>query len=163
MHKFGSYTIVGAFMLTLMLFSQSGDVRADVFSYAIVQPDASLKIEGRIHHLIGIYIPNLNNGCTLLRLISCEMQQAAQALRNRISGFVRCQARWRNGDDSFSSFCSYDYEDLGAYLVKNGFAAAGPDGPVEYRFFEEHARRLGIGIWGPQNFGPAIPGYYRSW
>jgi endonuclease YncB( thermonuclease family) len=40
--------------------------------------------------------------------------------------------------------------DLGAYLIREGLALAGPDAPFEYQALERIAQTNGLGVWGFQ-------------
>lgn len=130
---------------------------ADIVSYAIVQPDASLKVQGKTIRLFGIHIPRTERGClTIIRPIRCG-SRAVQALELKVEGFVRCQPQVRY-DGSLGAFCSVRGEgsilappvDLGAWLIEQGWAVALPDAPFEYHTLERIARTRGHGIWGFQ-------------
>ena len=126
----------------------------ELYSYARVNDDGSLLISGRVVHLYGIYLPESGNTCeTLLRPVECG-QRGVLALKFKIQGFVRCEEVSVNQDRSVNAICrvgssrSSSGEDLAAYLLRQGWAIALPDAPIEYRFHEKLARRQGAGIWG---------------
>jgi endonuclease YncB( thermonuclease family) len=76
------------------------------------------------------------------------------ALEFKIDGFVRCELLERNDDGSYIGQCrigasAFDAgEDLSAYLLERGWAAALPDAPIEYITLEKIARSRGVGVWG---------------
>jgi endonuclease YncB( thermonuclease family) len=71
-----------------------------------------------------------------------------------IQGFVTCQEMGTYDDGSLSAVCWSQRSnfsegiDLGAYLIRQGLALAGPDAPFEYRALERIAQTNGLGIWG---------------
>jgi endonuclease YncB( thermonuclease family) len=130
---------------------------AEIVSYAIVQPDATLKVRGRIIRLLGIHIPQNSRICQRnLRPARC-FTRAANALEVRIQGFVRCDPRVEYRDRSLGAVCWVDGHgtldppvDLGAYLIERGLAVAGPDAPFDYTVLERIARTNQRGVWGFQ-------------
>jgi endonuclease YncB( thermonuclease family) len=129
-------------------------VCADLFSYAHVQDDASLKIKGQTVHLDGIYIPPTDRDCqTNIRPVRCS-SRAVLALEFKIQGFVRCEINSRNQDRSLNGTCyanstNFDPgEDLAAYLLRRGWAVAAPGAPFEYQVLGEIAKEQERGIWG---------------
>ena len=129
---------------------------ADFRSYAIVQDDASLVIQNKVVRLFGIYIPDHGQFCdTQLRPAFCGYR-AATALNSKIQGFVTCEEMGFFEDGSISAICwtkrsSFsEGVDLGAYLIRQGLALAGPDAPFEYRALERIAENRGVGVWGFQ-------------
>ena len=129
---------------------------ADFRSYAIVQYDASMIIQGRHVYLYGIYIPQQGQLCDKnVRPTFCG-NRAAVALDFKIQGFVTCREMGTYEDGSVSAICWTGVsnfkqgEDLSAYLISNGLALAGPDAPYEYRALERIAQANGIGVWGFQ-------------
>lgn len=126
----------------------------DLAGYAIVQDDASLRIQGRTIRLYGIYIPPTDRSCLFfLRPTRCA-SRAALALEIKIQGFVRCQEMSLNEDGSLNAICWVNYspfregEDLAAYLLSQGWAVALPEAPFEYHALEKIARHRSLGIWG---------------
>jgi endonuclease YncB( thermonuclease family) len=129
------------------------EVRAEWRSYALVQPDATLKVAGRHVRLWGIYIPDTGKYClSRQRPVFCG-SRAAAALQDRIQEFVTCWPRYQRGQTVVAT-CRVGYntfnagEDLAAYLLRNGWAAAAPGAPFEYVLLERIARSRGFGIWG---------------
>jgi endonuclease YncB( thermonuclease family) len=131
-----------------------GATATELHSYALVQEDGSLLIQGRRVYLDGIYIPDTDRQCrTFERPVRCS-SRAVLALDFKVQGFIRCLVQSENDDASLNAVCysgSSHFatgEDLGAYLIKKGWALAGPDAPFEYRALERIAERNGLGVWG---------------
>lgn len=143
-----------------------GPARADLESYAVVRDDASLLIRRTVVHLYGVYIPDSGQFCRSNILPATCGTRAAVALRQKITKFVRCEPIVEYADGSLGAQCWTNYsrfsdgEDLGAYLISQGFAAAGPDASYEYHLLERMALANGRGIWG---FQADSVGTYRSY
>jgi endonuclease YncB( thermonuclease family) len=138
------------------LFALTRPSFAELRSYALVQDDASLIIQNRVVRLFGVYIPEPGQFCdTQFRPAFCGTR-AATALNSKIQGFVTCEEMGFYEDGSISAICwtkrsSFSEGiDLGAYLIRQGLALAGPDAPFEYRALERIAENRGIGVWGFQ-------------
>lgn len=123
---------------------------ADISSYAFVEHDGTLRVDGRTIHLYGIHIPPTEDNCrTNERPVRCT-SRAAQALEFKIAGFVRCEPTARHDDGSVTALCRADGEDLSAYLLRRGWALALPNAPFEYVALERIARQHNVGVWGIQ-------------
>ncbi len=121
---------------------------ADISSYALVQRDGTLRVDGHTIRLYGIHIPPTEETCrTHERPIRCG-PRAALALEFKIQGFVRCHPIARNADESLVALCRADGVDLSAYLLQRGWALALPDAPFEYVALERIARHRHLGVWG---------------
>ena len=120
----------------------------ELYSYAIVEDDASLLIQNTRVHLYGIHIPDTGRSCeTRIRPVKCA-SRAALALEFKIQGFVRCEILESYRDGSAGGQCFYDGEDLAAYLIGKGWALALPDAPFGYHAQERIARHRDMGVWG---------------
>ena len=126
----------------------------DLKSYAIVQEDATLRIEGRNVRLFGIHIPPTERDCrTTIRPVQCA-SQAVHALNFRIQGFVTCKDKGRDAEGRMIGLCyagrsTFDEgQDLSVYLIRQGWALALPGAPFEYEAAERIARNAGRGVWG---------------
>jgi endonuclease YncB( thermonuclease family) len=64
------------------------------------------------------------------------------------SRFVHCDRQWTNDDRSITAICTIDGEDLGAWMISQGWAVALPDAPFEYEVLERIARSRQLGVWG---------------
>jgi len=131
---------------------------ADVGERALVQDDASLRIAGQTVRLYGVYVPIGAYTCeTRVRPTRCA-SRAALALDFKIQGFVFCDYLERYADGSRGALCAVRCsgvggrcrEDLGAWLIGQGWAVAAPGAPFEYFVQERIARSRGFGIWGFQ-------------
>lgn len=150
----GAWTAALAVVLTLLTQGPAHAVPAQLSSYAIVQADGTLKVQGYTIHLFGIYIPPGERRCEdRIRPVRCG-SRAALALRTKITGFVDCRPQGVYADGSVAAVCYSDAVfrnrsvDLGAWLIQEGLALAGPGAPFEYRALERIAERQGRGIWG---------------
>jgi endonuclease YncB( thermonuclease family) len=132
-------------------------VAADIVSYAVVQDDATLRIQGKTIRLYGVYVVDDRPFCDrTFRPVRCQTR-AAVALASRIQGFVRCDPQIQYRDRSIGAFCSVDGGsvtaapiDLGGYLIREGWAVALPEAPFAYHTFQEIAKVNGRGVWGFQ-------------
>ncbi len=137
-----------------LLVTASQVCTADISGLAFVQDNGSLRIGHRTIHLFGVYVPPTSKACrTFERPIKCA-PRAALALDFKIRGFVHCDKRATNPDRSVTAVCwtgrtrLSEGDDLGAYLLRKGWAAALPEAPVEYQVMERVARVRRLGIWG---------------
>ncbi len=137
----------------LLILCSAASGRA-LHSYALVQDDATLLIEGKRVHLHGIHLPDSGRRCrTQIRPARCG-SNAALALDFRVQGFVHCFPQTRNADRSLNAVCyvnrsAFDEgEDLAAHLLRLGWALALPEAPFEYHALERMARHNSLGIWG---------------
>ena len=149
--------------LLLLIVAPELDLRpvaasaAPIRSYAIVQDDGTLRVQGRTIRLFGLYIPPTARGCiTTLRPVRCG-SRAARALELKIQGFVACAPQLRHRDGSISAICYVEEGsildppvDLGAWLIEHGLAVARPEAPFEYAVLEKIARVNRRGVWGFQ-------------
>jgi len=126
----------------------------EISSYAAVNDDGTLRINGKTIHLYGIYIPQTGRTCSRNRNPPVCGSRAAVALDFKIDGFVRCEIVERNSDGSVVGWCRVkashfdDGEDLSAYLLQHGWAVALPDASFEYQTLEKIARSRQFGVWG---------------
>ncbi len=146
--------ILFPFVSILTLFAPIEAANAVITSYAIVQEDGSLRVRGKTIYLFGVYIPETGRHCRFsLRPPTCG-SRAAVALQQRIQGFVSCHQTARYRDGSLEAVCyanrsrHRDGIDLGAWLIRQGWAVATPDAPFEYHTVERIARSRGKGLWG---------------
>jgi endonuclease YncB( thermonuclease family) len=130
---------------------------SEIVSYAIVQDDGSLRVQGKTIRLSGVYMPRTEGGCRSdFRPPLCG-NRSVRALKIKIRGFVRCDPQAELSDGSLSAVCYVDGDsiteppiDLGAWLIEQGLAVAGPEAPFEYQTLERIARVNRRGIWGFQ-------------
>jgi endonuclease YncB( thermonuclease family) len=142
--------------LALVLSITARPAQADFASYAVVRSDASLLIRHKIVHLYGVYIPDNRQFCRATIVPASCGNRAAVALNQMVTTFVRCEPLVEYDDGSLGAQCWTNYnhfssgDDLGAYLIVQGFALAGPDAPYEYYALERIAMVNGRGLWGFQ-------------
>jgi endonuclease YncB( thermonuclease family) len=140
--------------LGLLLLGSPGPA-AESQSYAIVQDDGSLRVQGKTIRLFGIYLPSTERNCRSdFRPPVCG-ERAARALEVLIRGFVRCLPQAKLEDGSISavyyvaaSSITQPPVDLGARLIEEGLALARPEAPFEYHALERLAQANGRGLWG---------------
>ncbi|MDJ0934190.1 MAG: hypothetical protein QNI93_02250 [Kiloniellales bacterium] len=142
--------------LCLVFVLGASEARAAVGSRVLVQDDGSLKINGRVVHLFGIYLPKGNRVCdSSLVPVRCA-SRAAKALRFRIQSMIYCENVSKNRDGSLNAVCLTSSRgeifeprsDLAAYLLQRGLAVALPTAPFEYKTIERIAKSQGRGFWG---------------
>lgn len=144
----------GYVLMALLLAFPPALLARELYSYAAVNQNASLKIKGKIVHLYGIHIPATNRTCRTDNNPPFCGSRAVVALDRKIDGFVRCEILQTNADRSVVGLCrvnssNFDAgEDLSAYLLQQGWAVALPDAPFEYQTLEKIARSRGFGVWG---------------
>lgn len=152
---------VGLFLL--LAGTDAATASRVLHSYAIVNDDASLIVRGKRVHLYGIFVPENDQLCSrVLRPVSCGTR-AAVALDLKVRRFVRCEIVEVYDDGSVGAFCAVGAghfsagEDLGAYLIRQGLALAGPDAPFEYHALERIAAANNRGVWGFQVDAFSLP------
>ena len=145
---------VAAIVSLALLVTASQVCTADISGLAFVQDNGSLRIGRRTIHLFGVYIPPTSTACRSFDgPVKCA-PRAALALDFKIRGFVHCDERAASPDGGVIAVCwtgrtpLSEGEDLGAYLLRKGWAAALPEAPVEYQVMERVARVRRLGIWG---------------
>jgi len=136
-------------LIAALCLPPAGPLGAEIVSYAIVRDDGTLLVSGKKIKLYGIYIPPTDRTCRRVEIpIRCG-PRAILALDFKIaSRFVHCQEMEDHADGTISAICRIDDEDLGAWLLTQGWAVATPDAPFEYQTLEKIARTQRRGIWG---------------
>jgi endonuclease YncB( thermonuclease family) len=149
--------LLGAALVAGLLGGHGVAVADAIVSYAIVQDDATLRVQGKRIRLYGVYPVDLRRFCDdTFRPVRCQTR-AAVALASKIQGFVRCDPQVQYRDGSIGAFCSVEGHgtldppvDLGAYLIRQGWAVALPEAPFAYHTYQEIAKVNGRGVWGFQ-------------
>jgi endonuclease YncB( thermonuclease family) len=149
--------LCGPLLALGLALGQSAAAAAVIQSYAIVQDDATLRVQGKTIRLYGVHVVDLRPFCdTTFQPSRCQTR-AAVALASRIQGFVRCVPQVRYRDRSIGAFCSVNGTgtpsrqiDLGGYLIEQGWAVALPQAPFAYHTLEKIARVNRRGVWGFQ-------------
>jgi endonuclease YncB( thermonuclease family) len=140
--------------LAYIVFAATPLYAYEISSSANVNEDGTLRINGKTIHLYGIHIPRSNRTCRSNRLPTVCGSRASVALDFKIDGFVRCKIMSELDDGSVVGWCRVkaskfsEGEDLSAYLLEQGWAAALPDAPFEYQTLEKIARSRQFGVWG---------------
>ncbi len=138
---------------------------AEVGTPAWVRPDGALKVGALTVRLYGIHIPTTRRTCRVfLRPVRCG-PQAVLDLDFKIHGFVYCTKVGRNSDGTTSAICRVNSndptfgprEDLAGSLLRQGWAVALPNAPIDYITWERIARHQGRGIWGAHAHRINIP------
>ena len=137
-----------AMILPLGLLSP-GAFADRISGYAFVNDDASLRIKHYTIHLFGVYVPPTDPTCrTFVQPVMCG-SRASLALDFKIcANFVDCETMEEYEDGSVAAICRVQGEDLGAWLLSQGWALALPHAPFEYAARERIATQRGIGVWG---------------
>jgi hypothetical protein len=131
--------------------AQAGD---SIVGLAIVQEDGSLLIKNRVLTLFGIYLPPTERQCRDWETPTRCAVRGVLALDFKVRGFVTCFPRAEDSEGRIQAICYTDRtgldpgEDLGAYLIQQGWALALPNAPFEYQAMERIARARGLGVWG---------------
>lgn len=122
---------------------------ADLSSSARVLDDGSLSILGRLVRIHGISIPPSDRLCNAPDMPgACGPRAVLQLSRKIGAEFVHCQDLGRDEAGAMIGRCSVRGEDLGGWMVLNGWAMAGRDAPFEYQQWERLAESRQLGIWG---------------
>jgi len=151
--NFGRILVTSVLALAVLLAAETAMAR-EFSSYASVEDDGSLRVGTRKVHLYGIYIPPTGQHCRTFFSPPVCGSRATLALQFKIQGFVHCREKSSNRDRSINAICYVNRtnhsegEDLGAYLVQQGWAMARPEAPFEYQALEKIARQQSAGIWG---------------
>lgn len=122
---------------------------------AVVREDGSIAIAGEIVRLFGIWIPQTGRTCTSLQNPTFCAPGSVQVLNQKVRGFLLCQEVRRLDDGSIEAYCGQrgrrmldPRQDVGAWMVQEGWALARPDAPPEYRALERLAESRELGLWG---------------
>jgi endonuclease YncB( thermonuclease family) len=145
---------LGVVLAGVLGFSVVAGAR-DIVSYAIVQGDGSLLVQGTTIRLFGVWLPRTDRGCRSDFLPPLCGNRSVRALVAKIRGFVRCAPQAQLADRSLSAVCYVDDSsstnppvDLGAWLIEQGWAVAGPGAPFEYQTLQRIAEVNRRGVWG---------------
>lgn len=141
------------FLFVAAFVSLTSPAVAQTVGPAVVQPDASLVINGRRFVLADIEIVPTGRTCDTALLPAACGSRAYLALRAKVQHFVSCKLRV-DLPDRDAAECRHNAahptggEDLGAFLVREGWATASPTAPPLYQTLETLARSQGRGVWG---------------
>ena len=168
-------SLLGA--LTALLLLGTPLPAAEIHSYAIVQDDGSLRVQGKTIRLFGVYMPPTERGCrTDFRPPLCG-NRSVRALKLKIRGFVRCDPQTALSDGSLSAVCYVDGHsttdpqvDLGAlgpgvlHGVGQGLAHREVDGALDQRVAADPAQQVAADDGDPdrQTGGPGLDGLHDA-
>lgn len=146
--------VLGLLVLMGAVFCSTPAHAYGIQGHGIVQDDGSLLVGGQVVQLFGVYLPPSDRQCdTTWVPIRCTNRSVVQL--NRIAkGYLYCDVQGETTRGRLSAICyagrtAFDSgEDLGAYLVQQGWALATPEAPFEYHALEKLARTREIGLWG---------------
>lgn len=142
----------------------SGPAAADrvvLDGLASVQDDGTLRLEGQTVRLYGLFLPTDGRTCRFYIQPGYCNAKSVIVLNDLVDGFVRCEIVSRDPNGVLAGVCTKAGRDLfgpridiGAVLVNDGWALAGPDAPYQYVALERLARSREVGLWGAkiQNF-----------
>jgi endonuclease YncB( thermonuclease family) len=135
--------------LLLIVLAAPATAQADFSSYARVLDDGRLSVNGRLVRIDGIMIPPTDRVCGSVNMPATCGPRAVLQLSGKIGAeFVHCRDLGLDDAGATLGRCSVQGDDLGGWMVLNGWAMADPSGPVEYRQWERLAESRGLGIWG---------------
>ena len=135
--------------LAVALSTAAAPAKSDITTYARALDDGSLSLAGRHVRLQGISIPPTDRICGAPDMpTTCGPRAVLQLARKIGAEFVRCRDLGRDDAGAMLGRCSVLGEDLGGWMVLNGWAMAGADAPFEYQQWERLAESRGLGIWG---------------
>ena len=155
--RFGSPVIRGLLrvLLSALALLAAWPAGADVIEgHALVRSDGSLWIKNRVIVLFGVYLPPSERQCRAwISPVRCD-SRSVLALALKVQGFITCLPKGEDGEGRIHAVCYVGRsglrpgEDLGAYLVEQGWALARPEAPFEYHALERLAQTRGLGLWG---------------
>lgn len=135
-------------VLPILAFGAAA-ARADVAGVATVRDADSLEIHGRQIRLYGVDAPEGRQLCERGRAAWRCGAEAARALAGRLGRrSVTCQERDRDRYGRTVAVCRLGDDDLGAWLVREGWALAYRRYTSDYVDEEAAARTARRGIWG---------------
>ena len=144
-------------LLLAIVLGQQAAAAAEIVSYAIVKDDATLRVQGKNIRLYGVYVVDNRPFCDPRSGRRAARRAPPWRWTSKIQGFVRCIPQARHRDRSISAFCYVDGNgmfdppvDLGAYLIREGWAVALPQAPFAYHTYQEIAKVNRRGVWGFQ-------------
>lgn len=146
--------ILPAFLLLALLFwTVPAPAAAQHTGPAIVQDDASLVIGSRRYVLADIILLPTGQTCETRILPARCASHAVLALRRKVQHFVACTRRYDLPQEN-AAVCRHNPlgpeagDDLGAFLIAEGWAVAAAEAPPLYHALELLARSHGRGAWG---------------
>ncbi|GGC63774.1 hypothetical protein GCM10011504_47480 [Siccirubricoccus deserti] len=109
----------------------------------------TIEIHGQRIRIHGIDAPEVRQPCVTAagHAWRCGRQAALKLAAAIGDGPVRCEPRSRDRFRRVVAVCWRSRQDLGAWMVANGWAVASHQYSLDYADAEAHAYRAGRGIW----------------
>lgn len=135
------------------LLAVLAEERATVAGFATATDGDTLRLSGLSIRLAGIDAPELRQSCTREeKPYPCGADAKAELARLAEGAVVRCRIEEEDRYGRSVAACRAGGEDLGAALVRRGFALSYEN---RYRREEADARSAGIGLWSGSFTEPA--------
>lgn len=136
--------IVLCFSLSLI----TNEAAADIIGRPTVIDGDTIEVRGQRIRLFGIDAPESSQRCTLDDKSYRCGQQSALALAEKIGArTVRCEKRDIDRYQRIVAVCHVGSEDIGNWLVKQGWAVAFRKYSLDYVSAENEARVAKRGVW----------------
>jgi endonuclease YncB( thermonuclease family) len=133
----------------LAALPSAGYAQQTIVGAASVIDGDTIEIHGQRVRLYGIDAPESRQECSLADRAPWRCgQQAAFALADRIGrATLRCEPRDRDRYGRVVAVCYNGREDVGRWMVANGWAVAFRRYSLDYVADEDRARRNRLGLW----------------
>ena len=140
--------MIRAVILALVLTIVPGTGLADIAGPSRVIDGDTIEVGGERIRLHGVDAPELGQTCSVEgRSWPCG-EKAAEALAEKIGrSSVSCERRHVDRYCRIVASCTVDGDDLGAWLVRHGWAIAYRRYSLDYADHEDQARDAGAGLW----------------
>lgn len=137
-----------AIFILFVLSTGFGSASAFVPNAAWVVTGDTLLVEGREIRLAGIVAPDLSDVCRIGGKREPCGQTAARMLDARIGGrAVGCEASNALPSDPDRALCRFAGQDLGLWMIREGWAWTTPEAPRSYHRALAGARERKVGLW----------------
>ncbi|ADZ71682.1 thermonuclease family protein [Polymorphum gilvum] len=122
--------------------------------------DAGVLVAGSlVVHLAHIVAPAVETQCTSTQGDPWPCGARARTELQRVIRLlaVECEKTADLGDGEIVAVCRRNRIDLGAWLLRNGWATPAPDAPAGYRDLETGARQARAGMWRSEEAADLAP------